>query len=114
MRDKDKTKEQLINELAELRLRARELETSEAECKQAEEMLRNSDKRSHSIVEDMPALICRFLPDGTLTFVNSSYCSYFDRKREDLIGQNFFQFIPKEEQERVRNQFMALNKETPR
>jgi len=60
MRDKDKTKEQLINELAELRLRARELETSAAECKQAEEMLRNSDKRVHSMVEDMPALICRF------------------------------------------------------
>jgi len=113
MRDKDKTKEQLTNELAELRLRARELETSEAECRQAEEMLRNSDKRVHSIVEDMTALICRFLPDGTLTFVNSSYCSYFDRKREDLIGQNFFQFIPKEEQERVKNQFMALNRETP-
>ena len=62
--------------------------------KQAEDSLRESEARYRTVVEDMPALICRFLPDGTLTFVNDHYCRYFNAHHDDLIGQNFFQFIP--------------------
>ncbi len=36
MNDKDKTKEQLLNELVELRQRATELEKFKAECKETE------------------------------------------------------------------------------
>ncbi|UCH07241.1 MAG: PAS domain S-box protein, partial [Deltaproteobacteria bacterium] len=67
----------------------------------------------HPAAEDVPALFCRFLPDGTLTFVSESYCSYFNKKCEELIGQNFFQFIPQEDQRRVRNKFISLTKENP-
>lgn len=42
MRDQNKTKKQLINELAELRQKIAELETSESRRKQAEEALRES------------------------------------------------------------------------
>jgi len=67
----------------------------------------------YPVSEDMPALFCRFLPDGTLTFVSESYCSYFNKTCEELIGQNFFQFIPQEDQRRVRNKFISLTKENP-
>jgi two-component system cell cycle sensor histidine kinase/response regulator CckA len=77
--------------------------------KLTEEAFRESEGRYRAVVEDMPAMICRFLQDGTLTFVNSSYCSYFNKKKEALIGQDFFQFIPKEDQEKVRKHFMSLN-----
>ena len=49
MKDEDKTKEQLIDELREIRRRITDLETSEAERKQAEETLRESEKKFRSL-----------------------------------------------------------------
>jgi PAS domain S-box-containing protein len=83
------------------------------ERKQAEELLQESETRYRTVVEDAPAMICRFLPDGTLTFVNSAYCIYFEKNSNDLLGQNFFQFIPEEDHENVRNRFMSLTQENP-
>jgi PAS domain S-box-containing protein len=81
--------------------------------KQAEEKLRENEERYRAVVEDMPAMICRFLCDGTLNFVNTAYCNYFSKKKEELIGQNFFQFILKEDQNKVKNQFMSLDPKRP-
>jgi len=81
--------------------------------KQAEDSLRESEARYRTVVEDMPALICRFLPDGTLTFVNDHYCRYFNAHPDDLIGQNFFQFIPEEQRVKVRQHYTSLALENP-
>lgn len=40
-----------------------------------------------AIVEDQLDLICRYRPDGRLTFVNGSYARAFDRKRSELVGE---------------------------
>lgn len=79
----------------------------------AEAQLKESEERYRALVEDMPAMICRFLPDGTLTFVNTMYCAYFGRTREDLTGQNFFQFIPEQDREAVRRHYLGLTRENP-
>ncbi len=42
----------------------------------AERELRASEARYRAVVEDMPGMVCRFLADGTLTFVNTAYCDY--------------------------------------
>lgn len=81
--------------------------------KNAEEAEKKISEVFRSVVEDVPALMCRFLPDGTLTFVNESYCDYFGRKSEHLIEQNFFQFIPEEERQEVKHRFSSLTKESP-
>ena len=81
--------------------------------KQAEEELRENEERYRTVVEDMPAMICRFRCDGTLTFVNSAYCNCFNKKKEELIGQNFFQFIFKEDQNKVKNHLMSLDQKRP-
>jgi PAS domain S-box-containing protein len=39
------------------------------------------------IVEDQVDLICRYKPDGRLTFVNGSYARAFGRKRSELVGE---------------------------
>ena len=83
------------------------------ERKQTEAELSKSEKRYRAVVDDMPAMICRFLPDGTLTFVNGPYCSYFKRQREELLGENFFQFIPEEDQPKVKNHFLSLTPDSP-
>jgi len=83
------------------------------EKKKLEEWLRRSEERYRLIVEDMPALTRRVLPDGTLTFVNSKYCSYFNRKKDALIGQNFFNLIPHEQRDKIRGHFSSLSPEKP-
>ena len=55
-----------------------------------------SEARYRSIVEDQTELICRFLPDGTYTFVNGAYCRYFQRTPDELLGKTFWSFIPPE------------------
>jgi PAS domain S-box-containing protein len=55
-----------------------------------------SEARYRSVVEDQTELICRFLPDGTYTFVNGAYCRYFQRRPEELLGKTFWSFIPEE------------------
>lgn len=75
--------------------------------------LRESEERYRAIVEDIPALVCRFLPDGTLTFVNSDYCTYFNKEPEELIGKNFFQIIPENVRTEVKNKINSLSKESP-
>jgi PAS domain S-box-containing protein len=81
--------------------------------RKAEEALRESEESYRILVEDMPALICRFTPDGTLSFVNKSYCQYFDKTRDELLNENFFQFIPEEEREKVKTHFESLTQEKP-
>jgi len=83
------------------------------ERKRIEKKLREGRKIYRALIEDMPALVCRFLPDGTLTFVNRAYCQYFEKDREELMGQNFFQFIPDEDREKVRSYIKSLSQETP-
>ncbi|MBN2145506.1 MAG: PAS domain S-box protein, partial [Candidatus Aureabacteria bacterium] len=49
-----------------------------------EQKILSSKKQYQTLVEDMPVLICRFLSNGTLTFVNRHYCEYFQKKEKEL------------------------------
>jgi PAS domain S-box-containing protein len=60
----------------------------------AEESLRQSEERYRNVIETQTELICRYLPDSTLTFVNDAYCRYFGRSREELVGSPFVELIP--------------------
>src|SRR5688572_12891329 len=61
-----------------------------------EEKLRTSEELYRNVVETQTELICRFLPDSTLTFVNEAYCRFFGRTREELIGTKYLDLIPEE------------------
>jgi PAS domain S-box-containing protein len=83
------------------------------ERQQAEANLRRSEQRYRAIIEDQTELICRFLPDGTLTFVNGAYCRYFEAEPDDLIGQNLLQLVPANDQALVQQQLAELATLTP-
>jgi len=89
------------------------LEEEITERKKIEEELRKSEARYRELVEQMPVMVCRFRPDGTLTFVNNTYQSYFGHGEKNLEGENFFQFIPEEDREKVRNKYLSLNPQKP-
>ncbi len=65
--------------------------------RRAEESLRGSEESYRNVVETQSELICRYLPDTTLTFVNDAYCRYFGRSREELVGSPFIGLIPESE-----------------
>ena len=83
------------------------------ERKRSEAYLIDSEKRYRNLVEDMPALICRFYPDGTLIFVNQAYCVAFAKTSAELLGFNFFEFIPPEEIQQAKAHLASLNPATP-
>ncbi|MFC1547964.1 helix-turn-helix transcriptional regulator [Candidatus Neomarinimicrobiota bacterium] len=113
MDDQHKSRAQLMGELLPIRQRVVELEQAVAEHKRMEKELRRSEERYRSIVEDMPLLICRFLPNGILSYVNHGYCIYFGKQYEELVGHDFFQFIPTQDRERVREHYRSISKEKP-
>jgi len=113
MKDKEKSREQLLNELAALRHRIAELERTERELKQSEEALRESEEQYRTIVEAQMELVCRFLPDGALTFVNEAICQLLGQEREEIIGQNFYSYVHPDDQEKTRKNIKALSRENP-
>lgn len=81
--------------------------------KRLEAKLRQSEERYRAIVEAQTELVCRFLPDKTLTFVNHAYCRYIGKWREELLGNSFMSIIPAQDQEEVENDFASLSWEKP-
>jgi diguanylate cyclase (GGDEF)-like protein/PAS domain S-box-containing protein len=58
---------------------------------------KRAEERYRSVVEQQTELVCRFLPDLTLTFVNDAYCRYFRQEPEKLIGESFLDHISEED-----------------
>ncbi len=81
--------------------------------KRRTETLENSCGKYRDLVEYQPELVCRFLPDGTLTFVNNALARWTGKSPEALIDQNFYQYLPTEERDKVREKLAALSAENP-
>ncbi len=76
--------------------------------------LREAEQKYRSIVEDYQTeLICRFLPNNILTFVNRAFCRYFNKKPEEVIGWSFLPFIYEEDREMVTRHLSSLNHNNP-
>lgn len=99
--------EQLVEE------RTAELGQAYAQLQETEETARKNEARYRAIVEDQTELICRFKPDGTLTFVNPAYCRYFNKKEEELVGKNFMPMIPEEDWAKAQTALANLSRENP-
>ncbi|MDD3399073.1 MAG: PAS domain S-box protein [Candidatus Methanomethylophilaceae archaeon] len=59
--------------------------------------LRDSEEKYRSIVESQRDLICRFLPDTTISFVNQTFCRAFGMTSQELIGRRLMDLLPAED-----------------
>lgn len=92
MNYKDKTKEQLINESAELRQRIEDLEAEEIKHKQAEEALQVSETRYRRLFEAAQDGILLLDADtGQITDVNPFLIYMLSYSREDLLGKKLWE-----------------------
>jgi len=81
-----------------------------------EERLMVSEARFRAIVEDQIDFICRWHPDGTITFINDSLSRYVGVSCKDAFGQNIFSYICPEDHAHVRERLAVISKlgATPR
>jgi len=81
------------------------------ERKQAETALKESEANYRNIVHDQTEYIMRYLPDGTRTFVNDSYCNAFNVSREEAVGTSFLQGVSKAAKAKLKNKIAILTPE---
>ncbi|MEG4517595.1 MULTISPECIES: PAS domain S-box protein [unclassified Microcoleus] len=79
----------------------------------AENAMRQSEARYLAIVEDQTELICRYLPDGKITFVNQAYCRYFGQQPFDLLGKCFLSLLPEADREIFQQQYTSVSPDNP-
>jgi len=106
------TKKQFINELVDTHQKTTKLKASEFEFKQATVRQQNREEY-RVIVEDLPVLVCRYDTKHIIHFVNKTYCQYFDKRKEDLIGYDFLRLIPEDSRKQVWENITSLTVENP-
>ena len=90
----EKTKEQLNNELIELRIRINELEASEIKLKEIENALQKSEERFRQIAESSGDFIWEVDVHGVYTYVNPIVDEILGYRPEELIGtKHFYDFF---------------------
>ena len=92
MKDQDKTKAQLVNELRELRQRITELEAAQVERDRVEQALRESEERYRNIVELAPDGILTGNLKGVATSCNSAFLKLTGFSREEIVGTHISRF----------------------
>jgi PAS domain S-box-containing protein len=66
-----------------------------------------------ALLEEIPDLLCRWRPDGTLVYVNDNYCRYFGKTRDELVGRSFKPLIAQEDRDRVARVLQGLCRDKP-
>jgi len=94
MKDRDKTKEQPMNELVELRQRIAELEATAADRKRTEEALRETNARLNTLLETIPDVIYFKDAQGRNLVVNESFEQLAGMEEEEIIGKTDEQILP--------------------
>jgi len=51
------------------------------------------------LIENQSEMVCKFLEDTTLLYVNSAYAHVFNTEPDDLIGRKFIELLPEDERE---------------
>jgi PAS domain S-box-containing protein len=87
--------------------------TNITDRKEAERALRLSEQRSRAMIEMQTEYICRWKPDGTITFVNEAYCRCFGKTREELVGNSFVPMIPDSDRHVVTDVLERVTAENP-
>lgn len=82
--------------------------------KNNENELLNKNQLLSSVMETQQELICRFLPDTTLTFVNKAYGNFFGKSEMELVGKKFLTLVPPSDWVLIQAELKGLTIDNPR
>jgi PAS domain S-box-containing protein len=77
------------------------------------EELQQKRELYRSVIQDHLEFIVRWRDDGVRTFVNESYCRFWDAKSEDLLGASFMSTVLEEDKDALREKLAALSFSNP-
>jgi two-component system cell cycle sensor histidine kinase/response regulator CckA len=97
MKDENKTKDQLISEMAELRKRIDRLEGSETEGKGAETIQLESEEKLNLLVESIRDVLFQLSPSGFIRYVSPNVKELYGYSPEELIGKHLEDITPTSE-----------------
>jgi PAS domain S-box-containing protein len=86
---------------------------NQTEFKETNRLIQQLESRYQALIEDQIEYVIRFLPNGTITYVNDAYCRDVGRDRESLQGFPFHPFIPDDDKEKVQRHFASLTRDNP-
>ncbi len=67
------------------------------ELERSRRALAESEARYRGIVEDQTELVCRYLPDTTLTYVNRAFAAFYGGAPADYVGRQLVELFPHNE-----------------
>ncbi|MCX6277978.1 MAG: PAS domain S-box protein [Bacteroidetes bacterium] len=106
MKDKYKTKEELIEELQKLRIEIEALKGSKGQDISSgnphEDSLMVSEENFRSIFENNSAAMALIEPDTTISMVNQEYCKQSGYAKEEVVGMSWTKRIPPQDIERLK------------
>ncbi|WP_456026464.1 PAS domain-containing sensor histidine kinase [Pseudomonas capeferrum] len=79
----------------------------------AAQQVKASEERYRILVEDSPAMICRYRPDLTLTFGNTPLANYLECRPAQLRGLNLGDWLSAEQREAFVQRIRQLTPEFP-
>lgn len=79
----------------------------------AAQQIKDSEERYRILVEDSPAMICRYRPDLTLTFGNTPLANYLECLPAHLRGMNLGEWLSTEQREAFVQRIHQLTPEFP-
>ena len=98
MKDEDKTKEQLINELENLRQRIAELEKVETRRKKVEKVLKEPEACYNTIFENTGTAMVIIEEDEKISLVNTEFEKLSGYSKEELEGKkSLTEFVVKDD-----------------
>jgi PAS domain S-box-containing protein len=93
MKDQDKSKKQLMDELVKLRQQNTELEKSEIKHKQVEEALKESQERYKAFFERSLCCVCMHDFEGRFLDVNKTTLNLLGYTKKELLSLSLFSII---------------------
>lgn len=108
-----KKQQQLVEQNQSLGELNQELQAEIKKRQKVEIILRENEAQYLAILEYQTELICRFLPDATLLFVNQAYCNYYGVSREKVIGTKYLPVIYPEDLPKINKMLNSLSIENP-
>jgi PAS domain S-box-containing protein len=94
MKDERKNRDRLLKEMGSLRLRVKELEGAMSlEKAQAKEKLTSSDRKYHTMLEDMEEAYFELDLAGNITFFNHSTVKMLGYNTDEIMGMNYRRYV---------------------